>query len=287
MKEKISILIPAYNEGESIKGVVEEIKKVIGKQDLPYEIVVINDGSKDQTKEIIEKIEDIRIINNPYNLGYGMSLKKGLKIAEGKYVLITDADGTYPIARIPDLLKYIDSYDMIIGARTGKNVSIPLIRRPAKWIIGKFANFLSGKKIPDINSGLRVFNKEKALEFYNLYPSGFSFTTTITLAFLTNDYTIKYISINYNKREGSSSIRPVDFLGFIALIGRIMIYFKPLKFFFLPGLFISLIGFIYGIYQVMIAPTKGLGQLPILLIILGIQIVLLGIIADLIAKSRK
>ena len=172
---------------------------------------------------------------------------------------------------------------MVVGARTGKNVSIPLFRLPAKWIIGKIANFMTGRKIEDVNSGLRVFNKQKALEFIKLYPSGFSFTTTITLAFLTNDYTIKYIPINYFKRQGKSSIRPIkDFIGFIALIFRVIMYFRPLKFFFIPGLFSICLGIIYGILQ--LKSSGGLGEFPILFILGGIMICYLGVTADMIVK---
>ena len=283
MKKEISIIVPIFNEQSVVKDTIEKIKKIVPSS----EIIAINDGSSDDTPKILKSIDDIIVINHPYNLGYGASLKDGIKTATCKLIVITDADGTYPIEDIPKLLKYSSTYDMVVGARIGREVYIPFFRRPAKWIIKILASFLVGKKIPDINSGLRVFNKEKAIEFMNLYPSGFSFTTTITLSFFTNDYTIKYIPINYFKRTGKSTIHPLkDFTGFIALIFRIIIFFRPLRFFIIPSLILIIMGIIHGTYQIITLPT-GLGQLPVISILAGLQIIFLGIIADLIAKSRK
>lgn len=283
MNKKISIVVPIFNEQSVVNDTIERIKKTVPDS----EIIVINDGSSDDTLEILKTINNIKIINHPYNLGYGASLKHGIKIATGKWIVITDADNTYPIEDIPKLLKYSDSYDMVVGARIGKKVHIPIMRRPAKWIIKVLASFLVGKKIPDINSGLRVFNKDKALEFMNLYPSGFSFTSTITLSFFTSDYTIKYIPINYFKRTGKSTIHPIkDFAGFITLIFKIIIFFRPLRFFIIPSLILMTIGILHGIYQILTLPT-GLGQLPVIAILAGLQIIFLGILADLIVKGRK
>lgn len=283
MNKKISIIIPIYNEQSVVIDTIERIKIVVPDS----EIIVINDGSSDDTYKILKTINNIKIINHPYNLGYGASLKDGINMATCKWIIITDADGTYPIKDIPKLVKYSDSYDMVVGARTGSKVHIPFFRRPAKWIIKVLASFLVGKKIPDINSGLRVFQKEKALEFMNLYPSGFSFTTTITLSFFTNDYTIKYIPINYFKRTGKSTIHPLkDFTGFITLIFRIIIFFRPLKFFIVPSMILMTIGIVHGMYQILTLPT-GLGQLPVISILAGLQIIFLGILADLIVKGRK
>lgn len=280
----LSVLIPAYNEKTSILETINKIKSVFSPLVCDYEIIVINDGSKDGTKEVLSKIKDINIINNPYNLGYGASLKKGLCVAQGEYIIITDADGTYPIGDIPKLLKYHTQYDMVVGARIGKNVNIPLLRRPAKKILTGLANLMSERKILDLNSGFRIFRKDMALKFYRLYPSGFSFTSTITLAALTNEYTVKYIPIDYFKRTGKSTISPIkDFIRFIALIFKITLYFNPLKFFLIPGIVMLIGGVIYGVYQILNV-TTGLGKLPIILILGGMQICFLGIFADMISK---
>ncbi len=278
----ISIIIPIFNESEAVKDTIERIQKLHLKD---FEIIAVNDGSTDNTLKILKSINGIKILDIPYNIGYGASIKRGMSHAKGEWITITDADGTYPIEKIPALLEDIPYYDMVVGSRTGKNVSIPFFRRPAKWIIGKLANFMIGRKIPDINSGLRVFDKAKAMEFMTLYPSGFSFTTTITLAFMTKDYTVKYIPIDYFKRKGKSTIRPLrDFVGFITLIFRIIMYFKPLKFFLTPAIVLIMAGIIHGLYEVIKLPT-GLGDLPVLLLIIGIQTMLMGFLADSLSKK--
>ncbi|HLF54674.1 MAG TPA: glycosyltransferase family 2 protein [Candidatus Nanoarchaeia archaeon] len=282
---KISVVIPIYNEEESIADTIERIQKVSKKIKHDVEIIAVNDASKDNSLQILKKISGIKIVSHPYNLGYGASVKDGIRAATGEWIMITDADGTYPIEDMPKLVEHIPQYDMVVGARTGKEVHIPLMRRPAKWIINKLANFLSGHKIDDINSGMRIFNKEKAMEFIKLYPSGVSFTSTITLAFFTSDYTVKYIPTNYYKRIGKSTIKPIkDFIGFITLIFKIVMYFRPLKFFLAPSMLLILFGIGYGTYQTMTSST-GIGQLPMLAVITGIQLVFLGFIAEMVAKK--
>lgn len=285
---KLSVIVPVYNEQESVLHTIKRLHLVLTDTGINYEIIVVNDGSTDHSEELLKKVKGITLLKNPYNLGYGASLKKGIKNAKYDWIMITDADGTYPIEDIPRLLKHTDDYDMVVGKRTGKHVEIPLIRKPAKIIISLLVNFLTGRKIPDVNSGLRLFKRDIALEFFHLFPSGFSFTTTITLACFANNYTVKYIPINYYKRKGKSTIHPIkDFLGFISLIFRITIYFNPFKFFLSSGILVVLLGIIYGLYQVIILPIKGLGQLPVLLILGGLQIIFIGLLADLINKISK
>ncbi len=282
---KISVVIPVYNEEESIADTIERIQKVSKKIKQEVEIIAVNDASKDNSLQILKKISGIKIVSHPYNLGYGASLKDGIRAATGEWIMITDADGTYPIEDMPKLAEDIPQYDMVVGARTGKEVHIPLLRRPAKWFLGKLANFMAGKKIEDLNSGLRIFNKAKAMEFMKLYPPGFSFTSTITLAFFTNDYTVKYIPINYYQRTGKSTIRPIkDFIGFTTLIFRIVMYFRPVKFFLIPGMLLILLGIAYGAYQYFTS-LAGIGDFPILITIIGVQTVLMGFLADVISKK--
>ena len=282
----LSIIVPVYNEEKAITSTVGRLKEAKKQIKQNSEIILVNDGSTDKTKNIISKIKGVKIISHPYNLGYGAAIKSGIKAAKGDWVLITDADATYPIEDIPRLVRYTNQYDMVVGARTGKRVYVPLLRRPAKRIITILANVLSRRRIPDINSGFRIFKKEIAERFFNLFPSGFSFTTTLTLASICNDYTVKYIPINYFKREGKSSIHPVrDFFGFITLIARIIMYFEPLKFFLFPGLLLIIISVVLGIVQY--GRSGGIGEAPILFVLVGIVICFLGLIADLIVKKSK
>src|SRR3989344_9297655 len=129
----ISIVVPVYNEENAIKDTLERLKK-IGPKLGTFEIIAVNDGSTDKTLSILKNISGIKVVNSPYNLGYGASLKKGIREAQGDWIAITDADGTYPIEDLPALNQYIPEYDMVVGSRTGKNVHVPFFRKPAKWI---------------------------------------------------------------------------------------------------------------------------------------------------------
>ena len=226
----ISIIIPAYNEEIGVANQIRDIQMVMDRTNWNYELIVVNDGSTDGTLNEIRK-HDVTIINSPYNLGYGASLKKGIAKAKTEYVLITDADGTYPSDAIPALLEKIGEYDMVVGARTTENAHIPVTRKPAKWFLRKLASYLAERKIPDLNSGLRVMKKSIVKRYFHILPSGFSFTTTITLAMLCNDYLVYYHPIEYMKRTGNSKIRPSDAYHFLFLILRTIIFFNPLKIF--------------------------------------------------------
>jgi len=288
MNKQLSVIIPAYNEEKAISQTIEDLKKEINKiPDFEYEIIVVNDGSTDKTKEILGKISNIKLIHHPENRGYGASLKTGFKQSQGELILITDADGTYPNESIPDLIKYIPEYDMVVGARTGKNAKIPLIRKPAKWVLGRLANYLSGVKIPDINSGLRIMKKSLIEKFIYILPDGFSFTTTITLASLTNGYRIKYVPIGYSKRGGKSKFRPIrDTLNFFQLIIRTILYFNPLKVFIPLSLLLFLIAVIVFLLSYFFT-AKVLDTTIAIFIISAIQMLAIGMLADLIVKERK
>ncbi|MBX7158511.1 MAG: glycosyltransferase family 2 protein [Verrucomicrobiae bacterium] len=278
----LSILIPAYNEEQSI---AKTIQSLLSQMDSRTEIIVINDGSQDKTREIAKNFPVI-VLENESNQGYGASLKKGLLQARYDWILIADADSTYPLEDIPKLLEDKEKYAMVVGARTGKVVQVPLLRRPGKWLITRLAEYLSGRKIPDLNSGFRVFQKEIAMRFFTLFPDGFSFTTTITLALLTNHYPVKFVPINYHKRVGNSSIHPIrDFINFTILIIRICAYFKPLNVFMPPALLLIFLGLIKGYIDY--TGQGHLGLLSITMALTGIQMIFIGLLADLIDRRMK
>ena len=244
-----------------------------------YEIIAVNDGSTDRSLEILKKMSFVKIINNPYNLGYGAAIKKAILKAEYEWIFILDADGTYPVQDISKLLLYTD-YDMVVGART-KNPHIPLFRVPAKKCLTAVARFLTNKQIPDLNSGFRLFRKEIAMRFFHLFPQGFSFTTTLTIACLTNGYTVKFVPVRYFKRKGVSSIKPFrDFKNFCMLIIRLMTYFKPMKMFSLvSAMLILAAGIVFG-YS-FFALHKLMDISVIVLLVASLQIFLFGALAEL------
>jgi hypothetical protein len=198
--------------------------------------------------------------------------------ASHKMILITDADGTYPVKYIPRLLSSLETADMVVGARIGSNVAIPLIRRPAKWVLNKLANYVAGHRIPDLNSGLRAFRKDIARQYFAVLPDQFSFTTTITLAMHCDNYAVQYAPIDYLPRKGKSKIVPWDAASFAVLILRTATMFRPLRVF-LPVVGICLA---YGITKMSIDMTRdpnisasALGAFMSALIVL-----LIGLLAD-------
>ena len=279
----LSIVIPAYNEEETISKTLNDLKSVLDGIKKSYEIIVVDDGSNDNSAEVVKNIKNINFVQHPYNKGYGAALKTGIKNAQSDLILIIDADGTYPAKDIPRLLEYANEYDLVVGSRTGKDVNVQLYRRPAKWFLSKLANYLSGAKIPDINSGMRTFRKEDVKKFFSLLPSGFSFTTTMTLAYFSNDYNVKYIPIDYYERKGKSKIKPFrDGFNFIMLIIKTITYFNPLKVFLPISIVLFVIGSAILLYNVIF--TRNVADLPVMLILAAFQIGLLGLLADLIVK---
>ena len=287
---ELSIVIPAYNESGGIGPVLTRLASVLAGSGLTHEILVVDDGSSDGTAQAVESLlgtlRNVRLIQHDENRGYGAALKTGIQAAAAPVVAITDADGTYPNERIPELFRVLQTRraDMVVGARTGENVHIPLVRRPAKAVLGALANYLSGRKIPDLNSGLRVFRKDPVVERFNLISSGFSFTTTVTLALLARGRSVVFVPVDYAKRTGSSKIRPIrDTLNFLVLILRVSIYVHPLKVFLPVEAFVGGTGFLYGAYQIW---QGDLGEVPVLLIISALIIMMNGLIADMISRKN-
>jgi len=287
----VTIVIPVYNEERGVAGVMERLAALdIG---APKEILAVNDGSTDGTAAKLAaaeaQFEELRVVTHTNNKGYGAALKTGFRAAANDIVVITDADGTYPEDRIRELLDCVDAgAEMAVGARRGEDVHIPLIRRPAKAALRHLASFLAGNRIPDLNSGLRAFRRELVMTYLPILPQGFSFTTTITLASMTNGHRVDYIDINYAHRAGNSKIKPIrDTAFFIALIIRTVMYFNPLKVFYplallIGALFLAAIGF-----DLFLVEEPNLSDKSVLLFVAFIQVLSVGLLADLIEKKAR
>jgi glycosyltransferase involved in cell wall biosynthesis len=290
-RQGITIVVPAYNEEQGILGVLERLSALdVG---VPKEILVVEDGSTDRTAEVLAaalpRFPAVRVLRHPSNRGYGAALKTGFAAARHEVVVITDADGTYPENRIPDLLACIDrGAEMAVGARRGEDVNIPLVRRPAKAALRLLASYLAETPIPDLNSGLRAFRRELVLRYRAILPEGFSFTTTITLAALTNDHRVDYVDVNYAARSGSSKIKPIrDTLRFTALIIRTVMYFNPLKVFYPLAGFLLLVLLCSLGYDLFIESPPNLGDKSVLLFVALVQVLTVGLLADLIEKRAR
>jgi glycosyltransferase involved in cell wall biosynthesis len=289
--EPVSVILPAYNEEEAIAEQIKVIRNLLLSYKIKHEIIVVDDGSQDRTGELALR-SNARVLRHSQNRGYGSALKTGIFASQHETIVIIDADGTYPIDQIIDLIVKLENADMVVGARLGRHVSIPWVRRPAKWVLGRLATRIAGKKIPDLNSGMRAFRRKCVQQYFAILPDRFSFTTTITLALLNDNYRVLYHPIDYYRRLGRSKITPLDFMDFMMLILRIAILFKPLKIFLPIACFVGILGIIKIIFDIVALfqrhATFGFDLLyqpvistsSILLTLAGLQLLLIGMVSD-------
>lgn len=280
---RFSFIIPCYNEHPSVlHDTITNLKISLDKIDnIKYEIIVVNDGSKKYSySEQYQK--NVSIINHNQNMGYGASIITGISQAQYDWIGITDSDGTYPVEYFPELLKFTDKYDMVIGGRSWKDIQF--LRRIPKLILTRVASFIADYDIPDLNSGMRLFRKDIVYKYLRLFPQKFSFTTTITMICITNFYKVRFVDIPYYKRVGYSSIHPLkDTIRFFSLIFRLALYFKPLRFF-IPLSFITFImAVLRGIRDVLV--VNHIGGLALVLFFMAFQIFFFGLIAEIINKK--
>lgn len=280
-----SVVIPVYNEERAIKQTIDQLDLTLSKLQTDYEIIVVNDGSSDGTTEALRECSGVIVVEHHWNQGYGAALKTGIQTAQYDLIVITDSDGTYPNELIPHLVTLAETADMVVGARTGANVQYPWLRRIPKMFMRLFSQWIAHRKIPDLNSGLRVFRKSIVRRFLAILPDGFSFTTTITLAFLTNHYKVHYEPINYHARVGQSKIRPIqDTLNFFRLIFRTGLYFAPLRVF-LPIAACFFIGFGFSLCRDLL--NTNISESTLLMLIASAQLGMFSLLADMIDKRME
>jgi glycosyltransferase involved in cell wall biosynthesis len=282
----VSIVIPVYNEEAAIGQVLDDVVATMEAADHSYELLVIDDGSTDGTKELVRGRPQATLIEHPYNRGVGAARTTGVNAAQGEVVVMTDGDGTYPVQDIPRLVAEMDTYDMVIGARTKEAGTAKLLRSAAKHSIRLLASYLSGTKIPDLNSGLRAFRRDLALRYAYVLPSGHSWVSTITLAFLCNGHTVAYLPIDYYRRKGSSTFHPIrDTYNYLVTVLRTTTYFNPLKVFLPLSIFLITSGIIKTALDLIL--QHRIKDSDVTIIVIGTLVGVLGLLADLIVLQNK
>ena len=285
----VTVVLPAYNEVGHIRDEVDRISAALKDSAYSFEILVIDDGSSDGTGEAVDGLPFVRLIRFPKNRGSGTARRIGSMQAHGRYVVWTDADMTYPNERIPEFIDHLESSDadQVVGARTSEKGTMKPLRVPAKWTIRRLAEYLTDSKIPDLNSGLRAFDREVARPYLGLLPSGFSCVTTLTLSFLANGHIVEYVPIKYAQRAGRSHFHPIkDAYRYILQVLRMVTFFEPLRVFAPIALTLLLVGsgkFVYDQFQ---EPFR-IAANTLLMLLGGLIVFSLGLLADLIVRTNR
>jgi glycosyltransferase involved in cell wall biosynthesis len=277
----VSVVMPAYNEADSIRPVVERVLT-----EMPAaEIIVVDDASRDGTAGQLADLP-VRVIRHPYNKGNGAAVKTGLRAATGEWVLLLDADGQHNADDINALLRQSDEYDLVVGARHA-TTQANWVRRVGNQALNWLASYVVGREIPDLTSGFRVMRRSAIMEFIHLLPNGYSYPATSTLCFFKAGYSVKFVPLRAERRRGGKSgIRLAkDGPKFLMIIFRILTLFSPLRLF-LPicllflglGLGSAAYTFLFDRFRV---PNSA-----VVLILAALFIFLMGLISEQIAALR-
>lgn len=288
MNPEYSIIVPCYNEGMVVAETVQELRQYLEVHLTdPYEIIVVDDGSTDDSPRQLSDIPGIRVIRHPKNRGYGAAIKTGIRQAQGVYVATFDGDGQHYPEDLVTLCQKIKSteLDLVVGARS-KLFHSNLWRMPGKWLLGWLANYLTRTRIPDLNSGLRAMKKDIISRYLHLCSERFSFSATSTLILLNRGYSLTFLPIQIKKREGKSTVSLMTGYETLLLILRIMTLFEPLRIFIPASFILVLAGSIHGIYPFFFL-KRGLSTGSVMVILAGILVFFFGLIADQISALRK
>ena len=277
----LTIIIPALNEeavvGDVVRGLRAEFPEA--------EITVVDDGSGDRTGELAEGA-GARVIRHDQTYGYGTALKSGIRGSSREYVLFCDGDGQHSASDARRIFDAAEDNDMVVGARTSGSHS-PYSRRPGKLILKWFADFLAGVRIPDLNSGLRVFRRDTIMRYLHLMPKGFSFSTTSTFAMLKSQRRIKFIPITVKKRVGKSTVQqwrhgPATLM----LMLRLTVLFEPLKVFLSVAFALFLVS-LGSLYIDLKLGGGGVGDTTVLIAVSSLIVFMFGLLCDQVSALRR
>ena len=280
-------MLPVYNEVGHAREEIARIREAMDASDYSYEIVVVDDASSDGTVDVLREVDGIRLIEHRRNLGSGGARRTGTRAARGDVVVWTDVDMTYPNEQIPQLVKELDGYDQVVGARTSEQGTLRFARVPAKWTIRKLAEYLVEYEIPDLNSGFRAMRREVADQFLHLLPNGFSCVTTITLSFLSDGYSVRYVPIEYHPREGESKFHWWrDTKRYLLQVVRMILSYNPLRVFMPLGVLLAAIGFGKLGFDLFTKDFRVTTN-TLLVLFAAFQVISIGLLADLVVRVTR
>tara|TARA_R110002049_G_scaffold182041_2_gene349713 strand:- start:135329 stop:136204 length:876 start_codon:yes stop_codon:yes gene_type:complete len=274
MTSDFSIVIPAKNEGENLEKLLPKLRTIYP----DIQIIIVDDGSTDNTKKVAIRYTS-NVITHPYSMGNGAAIKSGARASTTKYIIFMDADGQHDPIYIQELIDKINTgYDMVVGARTLKSQA-NIFRSIGNRTYNYIATKVTGHKIEDLTSGFRVVHKDLFNRFLYLLPNGFSYPTTITMAFFRSGFSVSYLPIVAHKRVGKSHINILrDGLRFFVIIIKIASLYSPLKVFTPVALFTTFLGLINYAYTYISA--ERFTNMSTLLLIVSILIFMLGLLAE-------
>jgi glycosyltransferase involved in cell wall biosynthesis len=283
----LTVLLPCYDEEEAIGPVIRELREALSGWPGRYEILVVDDASTDHSVERAEA-EGVRVARRVQNAGAGAARKTGIREARGRLVAMLDADGTYPAKHLPQLLSFFPEWDQVNGARTSEQGTIRWLRTPAKWAIRKLAEWIAGRSIPDLNTGMKVFKRDQMLHYLWCIPDGFSCVSSMTLAFLCNGHAVRWEPIDYRERIGQSKFHPVkDAARYMGTVVRIVMYFRPLRVFVPLALGVGALAVVKGFWSWQISAKHTLQESDIIIALAAVMIGVVGLLADLIVAQRR
>lgn len=274
MPSSISIVLPAKNEAPSLLGLLPRLKAVAP----DAEIIVVDDGSSDNTAEIAAQA-GVRVLKSPYSMGNGAAIKRGARAASGEILVFMDADGQHDPADIPRLLAKLDEgYDMVVAARD-RSGQASVGRGLANGLYNRIASWMTNFPVLDLTSGFRIARADRFREFLHLLPNGFSYPTTITMAFLRSAFAVAYVPAQVGRRIGKSHLRPLrDGVRFLLIIFKIATLYSPLKLFVPAALAFFVTGMSYYAYTY---STSGrFTNMGTLMLTASVVVFLVGLVAE-------